>query len=115
MQLSQLNLQLTFAGLCALREDIENQRCAIEDLAIELLLEISALGGGEFVIEDDRVNLLFAASSREFLDLALPQISSCNGGVKFLDPQIDDFTACCRSEFCEFVERISDFPGRARF
>ena len=46
LQLRQFDLQLAFAGAGALGEDIENQRGAIEHLALENRFQIAALGGG---------------------------------------------------------------------
>ena len=44
LQLRQLDLQLAFTRAGALGENVENQRSPIENLAVENLLEVTALG-----------------------------------------------------------------------
>ena len=61
LQLRQLNLKLAFARPGALREDVENQRRAIEHFALENLFQVAALRGRKFVVKDDRIDILAPA------------------------------------------------------
>ena len=45
LQLREFHLELAFAGPGALGKDVEDQRRAVEDLAIEQRFEVAALGG----------------------------------------------------------------------
>ena len=45
LELRQFDLQLAFARPGALREDVENQRRAVEDFAVENFFERAALRG----------------------------------------------------------------------
>jgi hypothetical protein len=42
LELRELDLQLAFARAGSLRENVENQRRAVEDLALERLLQVAA-------------------------------------------------------------------------
>ncbi len=70
LQLRQLNLEFAFPRAGALGKDIKNQRRAIQDLAVEELLEVSALGGSEFIIKNDRVHIRHPAALREIVGFA---------------------------------------------
>ena len=71
LELRQLDLQLAFARAGALGEDVENQRRAVQDFAVENLFEVAALRGRQFVVENDGVHVLAPAKFGEFLRLAL--------------------------------------------
>ena len=57
LELRQLDLQLALEGAGALREDVEDERAAVDDLAAERLLEVALLRGRERIVEDDDVAL----------------------------------------------------------
>src|SRR5690348_5841701 len=46
LQAGQLDLQPPLVGTCALGEDVDDQRRAVEDLAVEQLLEVALLVRG---------------------------------------------------------------------
>ena len=77
LQLRQLDLHLAFARAGALREDVEYERRAVEDFAVEYLLQIAALCRGELVIEDDRIYIGPLAVLGKLLRLAFADI--CRG------------------------------------
>jgi hypothetical protein len=56
LQLRQLNLNFTFACAGALREDVKDQRRAVENFAVKNFFEIAALRRRKFVVENDRIN-----------------------------------------------------------
>ena len=55
LQLGQLDLSLTLAGLSVLRKDVENQGGAVDDLHLDDVLEGAALGGGQLGINNHGV------------------------------------------------------------
>ena len=55
LQLRQLHLELALVAAGALREDVEDQRVAIEHAPLGELLEIALLAGRERVVDEDHV------------------------------------------------------------
>ena len=53
LQLGKLHLHLALVRACALREDVEDERGAIDYAATKLPLEIALLGRRQLVVEDD--------------------------------------------------------------
>ena len=70
LELRELDLQLAFGALRALREDVEDQADAIDDAALERALEVALLRAGQRVIEDDEVGVGRGAPRGDFVDLA---------------------------------------------
>ena len=58
LELRQLDLQLALEAPGTLREDVEDERAAIDDLAAERLLEVALLRRGERIVEDHDVGVL---------------------------------------------------------
>ena len=56
LQLREFNLHLAFARAGALRENVENERRAVEDFAVEDFFQVAALRGRKFVVENHRVH-----------------------------------------------------------
>ena len=75
IELSELHLQLAYAAAGALREDVEDQRRAVEDPAIERLLEIALLGGRERRVEDHETGVGGRSQGLDLLDLAAADIA----------------------------------------
>ena len=69
LQLRQFDLQFAFARAGALGENIQNQRRAVEHLAVEDFFQVAALRGGKLVVEDDGIDVVLAA---ELGELARP-------------------------------------------
>jgi hypothetical protein len=76
LELGELDLPFAFTGAGPPREDIENQLRAIDDLAVEPLLELSELGWRQLVVEDDEVDTGFRARCRQRGRLAAADIRS---------------------------------------
>ena len=55
LDLRELDLQLAFGAARALREDVEDQRGAVDDAALECALEVALLRARERVVEDDEI------------------------------------------------------------
>ena len=116
LELRQFDLQLAFARAGALGEDVEDERRAVENLAVENLLQVAALRGGKFVVEDDRVHVLLPAVARR---TPRPCLCRCTwrrmGVVEFLRAVADDFAAGGGGQFGEFLERIAQVATVAGF
>jgi hypothetical protein len=98
LQLRQFDLQLPFTSASALSKNVQDERGAIEDFALKHTLQIAALRGREFVIKDDRIDLLVSALAGKLI--RLPASDKRPGGrrVEFLGSVADDFSARCGSE-----------------
>ena len=71
LMLGERDLDRAFAGSRALRKDIQNQRGAVDDLAVESFLEIALLGGRELVVADHDGGAEVVAHGGDLLNLAL--------------------------------------------
>ena len=67
--LGQLYLQFAFVSGGVLPEHIQNQGSAVDDLACEGVLQVTLLGWGELVIEDDHVGFEVAHHFTDFIYL----------------------------------------------
>jgi hypothetical protein len=70
-ELRELDLKLAFAAARALREDIENEARAIDDAALERVLEVALLHARQRMVEDHEIGCRLAALRGDVLDLAL--------------------------------------------
>ena len=115
LQLRQFDLQLAFARAGALREDVENERRAVEHLAVENLFQVAALRGRKFVVEDDGVDVVPGGSScGEFLGLAFADVGGGAGRLQLLNAVADDFAAGGGGQFGKFLQRIAQTPTPCR-
>ena len=69
LQLRELDFELAFEAARALREDVEDQPVAIEHAALDELLEVAFLAGGERVIDEDHIRLVRARDIAQLLGL----------------------------------------------
>ena len=93
LQLREFNLHLAFARAGALREDVENQRRAVQNFAPEDFFKVAALRGRKFVVENHRVHIVRLAEFCKFLRLALADESRGVERFHFLNPVAGDFAA----------------------
>ena len=70
LKLRQLDLQLALPRPSPLREDIQNQRCPIQNLAVKNSFQVSALGRRKFIVKDNRIHVRPAAMLGEFIRFA---------------------------------------------
>jgi hypothetical protein len=115
LKLRQLDLELALTGAGALREDVEDERGAVEDFALEDHFEIAALRGGEFVVENDGIHLVQSALRGEFIRLAAADEGAGHWSIELLCPVADDLGTGGRGQFSEFGEGILKIPGGAGF
>jgi len=93
LQLGEFDLEFTFARARSLRENIEDQRGAVENLAIEDAFEVAALGGGKFLVKDNGIHVSLAAMLGEFVRFAFADEGGSAGGSQFLDSVANDLSA----------------------
>ena len=115
LELREFDLQFAFFAAGALRENIENERSAIQNFAAENFFEIAALRGRKFVVENDCIDILFATIVGELLRLAAADESRRDRRLQFLRAIADDIRACASGEFVEFIHGIAQFKTGARF
>lgn len=111
----QFHLELAFAGVRPLSEDVQDQLGGIEVLEFEDAFEIAALGGRQLVVEDDGVDGLLAAAVGELLGLARADEGAANRAFHALGPGPDDLRAGRHGQLAEFGEGILHVPIRAGF
>jgi hypothetical protein len=81
LQAGELDLQLAFVGLRALREDLEDQLGAVHDAALDLDLDVARLRRRELVVEDDERGVQRRRGRADLLDLAAAGIQARIGPV----------------------------------
>src|SRR6185503_6360821 len=113
LKLGQFDLEFAFASARALGENVQDERSAVEDLALEDLLQVAALGGRKFVVENDRIDVLLAAGGGEFVGFAAADESGCDGYVQFLDAAANDVAAGGGGQFAELSQGILEVPRGA--
>jgi hypothetical protein len=115
-ELCQLDLPPALARPCTAREDVEDQLCAIDDFALEPILELAELSRRQFVIDDDDSDVGFSAGGSQTRDFASADERS---GIRLRPllqhPQRDGRTGCV-GEAGQFLERLLSIhaPDRAR-
>ena len=85
-ELGQLDLGLALLAVGVLGEDVEDHRGAVDRGAAQQLLEVELLGGGELVVEHDRVAVGGQRQLAQLLGLALAHVG---GRVGRLAPLVD--------------------------
>ena len=85
LQLGQFHLQFAFARAGALRENVQDQRRAVQHLAAEDLFQIAALRGGKLIVEHHRIHVLFAAKPANSSALPLPMKVPADGGLRVFE------------------------------
>ena len=78
-QLGKLHLELTLGAHRPLGKDIQNQHSAVDDRAVQLLLQVADLEGGKLVVKDYRVRPAVSDKLRQLLQPSRPQ---AGGGVR---------------------------------
>src|SRR5207248_11687504 len=112
LQLSQLNLQSTFAAAGALRKDIENQLRSIEYLAREQILQVTALRRRKLIVKNHRGHLLILTRILDQLCLAATDVIRSRRFRQLLRDRINDFGASRTRQFAQVFESILQVPFR---
>ena len=89
-----------------LREDVEDQLRAIDDLAIEALVQLAQLRRRQLVVEDDEIGVGFRRGLRQHVDLAAAEEGRrIRPGTILQHPQ-DDAGAGRLREAAQLFERM---------
>jgi hypothetical protein len=102
--LRKFNLALAFDRRRALREDIEDQDRAIDDLSGDRLFQVAQLRGRELFVENDRIGLRELYLFDDLGHLALPDEGRRVGSRTSLHEATDHLAARRVHERCELVE-----------
>ena len=92
-QLGQLDLGLALLALRVLGEDVEDQRRAVDDLDLQLVLEVAQLARRELAVEDHGVGTGRPHDLAEALDLAAPDVRRGVGLVAALVDRVEHLRA----------------------
>ena len=111
--LSQLNLEPAFAGAGVLRKDVEDQRCAVEHLDVELALEVPLLRGRQLIIEDHGRIVELEPLRGDLYHLPLAYVSGGVAAIKPLHRLADDPRPRCVRKQCQLLERALSVPAPA--
>ena len=108
VKMRQLHLQAPFGSRCAFAENFKDQPGAVDHLALQLLLKIALLDGGQRAVDDDQSSVFQIAGNIDVLDLPFaeqrpgPRLADRNGhGVNHDQPDRQRepaglFEACSR-------------------
>ena len=74
--LGQFDLQDAFAGVGMLGEDVQDQRCAVEDADIlaEAFLQLAQVARGKLIVEDDHLGQGFFDQCFDLFNFSRPDI-----------------------------------------
>jgi hypothetical protein len=81
LELRELYLELAFMAAGALREDVEDQPRAIEHAAFDEFFEVAFLRGGQRVVEQHHVGIVFNRGGADFIRLATAYEESRIGAI----------------------------------
>src|SRR5207302_8875467 len=93
LKLRQLDLQPALAAARALREDVEDELCAIEDFARGELFEVASLRGRQLVVENHGRDALLTAFLRDLFGLSFADVIGLGRLSEPLRDRSDNFLA----------------------
>ena len=107
--LRQFHLSLGGSRLCTHGEYVKNERCAVENLHAQLLLDVAYLFGREFVVEDNHSHGAFGIFLVLYilgylLQFARTHISNLARSAHSLRKPLHGNCTCCVGEEFQFVE-----------
>jgi len=70
----QFDLQLAFLRAGASCKNVEDEAGAIHDTGIDGFFDIASLAGGQFIVDDDDLNVLREDGKAQFFNLSLANI-----------------------------------------
>ena len=94
-----------------LGKDVEDQCRAVDDLDLEVVLQIAQLGGGEFIVKEDDVQLQFFAQLAQLLNLAGTDVGGRVDALQILVRSADDLHPCRISELFQLIQGILEIEG----
>ena len=107
--LRQFDLCLGTGSLCAHGKDVEDERCAVEDLHLQFVFDIPYLFGREFIIENHHADFAFSILFGEdvlfdFLQFSLAHVCRLVGSCHTLRETLHGDGACGIGEKFQFVK-----------
>ena len=106
LQLRQLDLRLALLALRVLGEDVEDQRGAVDDLDLDLVLEVAQLAGRELAVADDGVGAGGLHDLADRLDLAAADVGRRVGLLAALEDGLEHLGAGGLGEQRELGHRV---------
>jgi hypothetical protein len=114
-ELRELHLKLAFSRTRSLREDVEDERGAVDDFEPRHLGDVPLLHRRERIVGDEEVGALRLRQRADLLDLAAPEIERRRRRRTVLDDPCGDLGACCHDERGQLVQRLVDLePALSR-
>ncbi len=113
--LSELDLQLSFEGRGALREDVEDQTVAIEHARLQLELEVALLACTQRLAHEDQIGLRLFRERADLVDLTATDEKL---GIRPFAPRLDFADDECAggfrkgAEFLDFVVESTAGSGQ---
>ncbi len=99
-------------GAGALGKDVQNQRRAVHDLAIERFFQVALLAGRELAVEDDDVAVLLLAQVFELVHLALADVGRRIGLAQPLRDLAHHQHARRARQLAQLGQRVFERPGQ---
>jgi hypothetical protein len=106
LELGDFDLQLAFAALGALREDLQDQQFAVEHCDLERPLQVALLRRAERDVEDGDAGAAAPDQRGQFVDLATAQIKRSIGPLAPGAEFADDGVARRGGQLARFFERV---------
>ena len=113
-ELSELDLELRFAGPRPCREDVQDQLGAVHHALAGSVLDVLSLRGRQLIVEDDERRVLLVDERPELLDLPLAQISRGVGPIDLLRDAANDDGTRSVDELLELFEMLIQAVARRR-
>jgi len=88
-------------------EDVKDKIGAVNNAAVELLLNVAHLAGGELIIKDGQGDGVSGNKSRYLLYLALVDKGPGIGMLNTLKKRSDGHSSCCLGKKCELIKVIA--------
>jgi hypothetical protein len=106
LELRKFDLRFTFARLCMLGKDIEDDGRSVNHLDFDSILESTALAGRKLSVGHDGVSALGKNDGRKFFDLAPAEVGR---GVRIgfaLKEPIENLRTCRFTKCSKFFQRV---------
>src|SRR3989449_9454654 len=113
-ELGELHLELALARARALREDVEDQRGAVDHLDPQRLGDVALLAGRQPVVGDEEVGVSGVRRLADLVDLPLAEVERRARRLPLLDDALDDAAAGGLDQPRQLLERLFDLPPSLR-
>jgi hypothetical protein len=111
-QLGQFDFELALVGACALGEDVEDQRGAVQHPALARFLDIAFLDRAQWAADQHEVRAVHIHRLGEFLDLSLANEIPRVGAVTGRREHGHDLGTRRERQLVEFIESVRAGTGK---